>query len=347
MALHPSPSALSLLESGELPAAPAYILEGSDEYLLEQVLQLARRTLLEPGFSDFNWSALECSAATKLDTLTNALLELPMLTPQRLLELHYPQRLSAGVSAKVEQVFQETLEQGSNIILLVFHEEPKNCKSPLKKWAQKSGLTIKCSAYANEILPWARRYLERLSSPIEGAALRELQNRAGLNLADLSLQLEQLALYAGPGETITPAMVRAIIRQSLESKAWELTAALGAGDLRSALQVAASLLEDSPQRGALSLLSYLNSYLRSLAQIAHLAQRFGRSPKALAPHLPDKKEFLIRKSLEELRRWPEAKLREALLALTEADLALKTGADPQQTINFLLLQITPAAPSKQ
>ncbi|MGM9998494.1 MAG: DNA polymerase III subunit delta [Candidatus Bruticola sp.] len=331
--------AVRLLESGKIESASAYILEGSDEYLTSKVLQMLRESIIDSDFSDFNHTSIDCTNSTKAADLIKALRELPMLADKRLLELHHYQNLSASTVGKIEETFKETIKDGSCVICLVSHDDAKNSKSRLKNWAQDWAKEISCSISVYGIPRWISHFLKERGCRADSRALQELQNRSGSNLYELSVQLEQLVMYVGDKQLITAEDVRKTVRKSNEVKVWEYTDAVTGKDIKKAMLACASLLEDNAQRGSLTLLSYVNTYLRFLAQLQNLTKKYGCNLKTLAQHLPDKKEFQIRLSLEALRSWKEENLRSAFQNLCLADLRLKTGASPILTMQLLTLRL--------
>ncbi|MCR4784853.1 MAG: DNA polymerase III subunit delta [bacterium] len=341
--------ALPIIESDTVKSAHVYILEGSDDYLLSGVLQVIRRNVVDQDFLDFNHTVLECSASTKASELINALLELPMLTNTRLLELHNYHKISSDVVKKIEKTFKDTIEQGSNIVCLTALDEAKSVRSRLKTLAQGQSLEINCSIESGQIMGWISYYLKSKQCTIQNTALREIANRGGSSLANLSMQLDKLIMYVGESHNITLDDVKKVVIKSTETKVWDYTTAITDRDDQKALLACSAILEDNPQAGALSLLSYTNSYLRSLAQVSDLVSKYGNNISAIIQQL-NKREFQIKRDLKAASTWGEDALRKAFGELCKADLRLKTGSDPVLIMHLLTLSFThrplPPPPSK-
>ena len=88
---------------------------------------------------------------------------------------------------------------------------------------------------------------------------------------------------------------------------------------------------------ALGLLSYINTYLRSLAQLHHIVRQ-ERDLNVIA-QMTGKKDYQVRKSLEELNTWSEQNLSTAFTALCLADYHIKKGRDPLLAIQLLLARL--------
>lgn len=330
--------AMEVLRSTRLPEAGVFLLSGPDDYLREQVLDRLRQDLLEPDFAEFNHRKIQCTASTKAALLVNALVDLPMMAERRLVELHEAQALPADVGRALVAPLEEAARSGSTVVALCWRPAGRGGgASPLKDAAARLGAQVDCALAEAERPEWVQAALARLEVQAEGAAVSEILQRTGGDLRHLASQLDKLALYAGPGKRITAEDVRRVVLRSTEVKTWELTAAIGQKDLRKAISIAEALLEDGEAPGGL--LSYLNSYLRSLAQVQSAAGRHGSSVAAVVREIPGKKDYQVRKALEELRTWAPAELRLAFDMLCRADLRIKTGGDPRLVLELLLVQL--------
>ena len=123
----------------------------------------------------------------------------------------------------------------------------------------------------------------------------------------------------------------------LRCSTWRLTAAIGSKDLPGAYKVLDRLLERGEAAGGL--LSYLNSYLGSLAQLKSLQAEVGSSLAQLAKAMPRKTEYQIKKNLQEAATWSLSELATAFDRLTRADLRMKTGDEERLLLQLLVLQL--------
>jgi DNA polymerase III subunit delta len=82
----------------------------------------------------------------------------------------------------------------------------------------------------------ARKALRPLKKTMSDAVLGQFVNQVGPNLRQLHNELEKLALYVGPRETIEGADVQAIVTHNKQARAFALADALGKRDLPEALR---------------------------------------------------------------------------------------------------------------
>lgn len=313
------------------PRHPVYLIVGKDEFLVELALEHLRKATLEPGLEEFNHRVLRCNKSMKTGVLVDALAELPMLASVRLLELREADELPAPVAkAGVPGLEQSARDPG--IITVLTASGPPKKEAVFLQTASRLGTMLVCDVAEAERGAWLRSRVKRHGAKFEPEAQEELLARVGGELRLLETHIERLGLYAGKGQ-VTSAMVRDLVPVSASVQIWRLTAAIGQGDLKQAIEVLDRLLaaEDS----AIGLLSYLNTYLNSMAQTQHVSG----SQAALKAAFPAKKEFQLKKQVQEAATWSPRDLNTAFEALLKADLRLKTGTDGRLVMQLLLMQM--------
>lgn len=317
-----------------------YLVSGSDEYLAGQAVTAVRDARLDRDFSEFNYTRLECSAAMGAAPIVDALNELPMLTQYRVLELNNAHLLKPEVGKEVATALEKAVGFGQIVVTVVWKVTGKGKgAAALKDAANRLGMTIDCSVNEETRALWVEQQLNRLGLKSSPSVVRAITSRTGNDLQNLATQLAKLAAYLGPGQTPTVNDITKLVNKSSETRAWELTAAIAKRDVKGAITVGNELLSEDKEGGVSGLLSYTNSYVRSIAQLRSLRDQFGDSPSVLAKYLPNKKPYAIRKSLEELDTWAESDLRRAFEALMRADLRIKIGGDPLLVMQLLILQL--------
>ena len=261
-----------------------------------------------------------------------------MLTDRRVLELINAGAINAESAKIITPHLQECVAGAQTIIIMRWSGEKKSAGT-FKTTSEKLGLKIDCSLKEPERIEWIKNKLSELGLKASNDIISLIQQRTGNDLLHLSGQLGKLAVFVGKEGTVTADIVTRLIKKSTEIKTWEFTSAIGRKKTADAVRAAASIMEGNEQAEAIGLLSYTNTYLKSLAQVMSLVNQYGSNPAAIAPYLPGKKEFQIRKTIEELSTWSELDLAKAFEALCKADLRLKTGNDPRMTISLLILSL--------
>jgi DNA polymerase III delta subunit len=311
-----------------------YWLCGPEEYLRDQALRKLRAQILDPGFAEFNHQVLKVSAATRLSVLLDALAELPMMTDCRLLELQNVHELPAKLGDELAAALTRQSYPG---LVIVFAGETPKTKSSLWEELKKSATVLTC-----DIDPKARGEFVALCCAqckleLDGKQQATVAERCAGNLRLIQQAVERIHLFAGDKRRVSDAELDTLVHDSAETQAWKLTAAIGARKQQEAYHILHRMLQQDGSQ-APGLLSYLNSYLLGLVQVAELKPRL-KTAAAIAKELPRKQEFQIRKTLEELATWNETELATAFERLARADHRIKTGSDPTLMLQLLILQL--------
>jgi len=179
------------------------------------------------------------------------------------------------------------------------------------RWVKAFGDgVVACEAprRAREVAAFARAEAERQGVALERGVAEALAERIGPQLLLLRQEIAKLALLAGPGEAVSRAHVDAGTCLAAEEPIWDLTDAIGEGRPADALRLLARLLAAGAPPPVL--LGALVSHFRRLLRCA---------AGGAVPGPP----FVKRKLAAQAERYGAPRLRAALGAIHETDLALK------------------------
>lgn len=304
---------------------------GAEEMLREQVLRRLRRELLDPGFADFNHQKLRLAQSKDQALVGDALAELPMMTDRRLLELHDLQDLSPK---QAEKLVAQLATAHPGLVVVAVSDNSKG-KSPLWEMLHARAQCISCDLDAKGKTDFVARSCREWKLKLTPKQQALVLERCAGSVRAAASALERLKLFAGEGDSVSDEELDQLVHDSAETQAWKLTDAIGKRKVDEAYALLERILQREPPQ---TLLSYLNSYLLGLVQVAELRPTL-KSAGAIARELGRRTEFQIRKTLEELASWSEGELSNAFERLARADFRIKTGADPQLMMQLLVLQL--------
>ena len=148
----------------------------------------------------------------------------------------------------------------------------------------------------------------------------------GDNLAELSQELEKLALYAGDEKTLTPNLVNQLATHSRTFNIFALVEALGEPAAHKRLTALAHLLDLGEKEPKI---------LVMLARQLRLLIKFKEKAPGLSP-------WDMKRLARQAPRFSEAALRAHLFLLHQVDLKLKTsGGSPRLWLEWALLKMGP------
>jgi DNA polymerase III delta subunit len=162
-------------------------------------------------------------------------------------------------------------------------------------------------------------------------AVADLIVEVGQDLRRLIGELDKLEAWgAGREGPLTAEDVHTVLGRGLGRPLYLLADAAAGRDLPASLEQLGELLEGGEEG-----IKILYALHRSLRQVRGAsALRGARVPRAEigARLLPPNMQFKLDKLLDASRRWSEADLRRAFVALERADRRMKSGADPATTL---------------
>ncbi|MEZ4366887.1 MAG: DNA polymerase III subunit delta [Kofleriaceae bacterium] len=289
--------------------APVYLLHSEQPVLVDRVLAALRDAVVAPALRAFNYDVIEGKpSATRIVAAAQTL---PMMGPRRLV---YVRDLAALPADEAPALLAYIAAPNpSTVLVCVTSKLDKRLK--LYAQAAKAGVLHVLEAPRNPS-QWIRAEADARQVRLEGRVVDRLVDAVGNDLSRLAMVLDQLALYAGD-RAVTVDDVDELVADTRERSVFELTDAIGAGDLPGALAAVASLCDQ--RDSAIGVIAMLARHLRQLGQVhAHagaskgeLAQRVGAPP------------FVVDKLVAQARRYPAAHVARSTAALAAADRALK------------------------
>jgi len=187
-----------------------------------------------------------------------------------------------------------------------------------------------------ELYQWLTREAGHLGKNLTLAAAQRLVEMAGDNLAELSQELEKLALFAGPENALTPALVTQLASHSRTYNIFALVDALGTPGFHQRLASLASLWDmGEPPAKILGMLA------RQVRLLIRVKEGVGANPAELASSL--KVPPYKMKSLgQQAARFSEAALKAHLGLLHQVDFHLKTSTgSPRLWLEWALVKMGP------
>ena len=187
-----------------------------------------------------------------------------------------------------------------------------------------------------ELFQWLTREARHLGKNLTLAAAQRLVEMVGDNLAELSQELEKLALFAGPENTLTPALVTQLASHSRTYNIFALVDALGAPGFHQRLTSLGHLLDLGEQPP--KILGMLARQVRILIRVKEGA---GSNPMELARSL-GVPQWKVKGLAQQGARFSDAALKAHLVMLHQVDFHLKTSTgNPRLWLEWALVKMGP------
>jgi DNA polymerase-3 subunit delta len=317
---------VAAIERGEV--APIYCLHGAERYLIDRCLTAIRAAVLggkAAAFAAFNHDVFDLKE-TSLATVVNAARTLPMMAARRLVV----GKGIDGVKADDLAVLAEYAADPGPQSCLVLVGEKVDSRFKAFQVLRKAG-------FLHEMAPLRTREARARKIAISAEAVATLAESAGPELGRLAQALEQLTLYVGARASITIEDVEALVPETRQRSVFELTRAIGEGDVSRALRTLTNMFRN--REPPLRVQFMLARQLRQIWRAKELgAAGAGRDEIAAAVGVPP---FFLDDILAPARRMSQRTLARGFERLYQADRALKSSrVDGELLLSRLVEQLT-------
>jgi DNA polymerase-3 subunit delta len=335
----PETDLLARIEANQI--APIYCLHGAERFLIDRCVTAIRKAIT--GSPSTSTTSFDCDVfdlrETPLGQVIGAVRTLPMWSARRLV-------IAQGIDAvKAEQL--------APLVTYVTDPNPKGClvlvgEKVDGRW--RAFLALRKAGYLHEFARFKDRELSGWISAeakqrglrIEASAAQALAEAAGPDLGRIAQALEQVALFAADGP-IKREHVEDLIPESREHGVFELTRAIGTGDVQLALRQLTNRLKN--REPALKIQFMLMRQLRQIWRAKELLA--AKVPRAEIAAAVGVAPFFLDDILAPANRMSVAALRRSFLCLYRADRSLKSSRiDPELQMMRLVRQLAEDASAK-
>jgi DNA polymerase III subunit delta len=321
--------------------APVYCLHGAERFLVDRVVAALRKAVLgseSATATGFDYDTFDLKETAVVQVVAAAR-TLPMWSKRRLV-----------IASGIDGVKAEQLEP---LIAYAADPNPRGCLVLVGdkvdgRWRaflalRKAGFLHEFARLKDrELVAWLAGEAKRRNLTIEPAAVQALTEAAGPDLGRIVQALEQVALFAGG--PIKRDHVEEMIPESRERGVFELTRAIGSGDVALSLRLVANMLRN--REPALKIQFMLLRQLRQIWRAKELVAASVPRPEiasaiGIAP-------FFLDDVLIPAGRMSTAALKRSFAHLYQADRSLKSSRiDPDVQMLRLVRQLAEEASARR
>jgi DNA polymerase-3 subunit delta len=312
----------------------AYLLTGSDRPKIDRALRRLR-----DRYGDESLERLTADQVSGEDAVAACNAMGLFATGGRLVLVEGVERWKAPDAKAVAEYLAAPAPD--TVLALVGEEIRKD--SPLAKACAKAGAMLVYEVSKRELPKWVGEQFARHGVRVGPDASRALIELVGDNPYELAGEIDKLALWAGTDE-VGEDEVELLVAARADVPPWALTDAWGRREVAGVLSACESILERSTRSGEIPMLvGRLVAHVRRVQACQRLDAEGVRAREA-APQLK-MHPFAAEKAFEQARNFSTDELREAIVRLSDLDLAVKGGSrlPPELELQRTLVTITRAA----
>ncbi|HKV28077.1 MAG TPA: DNA polymerase III subunit delta [Candidatus Acidoferrales bacterium] len=321
-------------------ALPAILLLGTDPYLRD----CCRRALIEKFIPEAarEWAVTKISAAAGgWEEMLERAQTVPMLSPHQIVFLEGMEaleRLGEESSEEIDEAIATYLKDPAPFSIVVFEAETLDGRRWVSKLLTANAVVVELSTGRQNMAMFASEMAGELGADIDPAALAELVEAVNAEPAKIRLELQKLSLYAA-GRKITVADIEALVVSARKYTVWRLAEVLAAHDRIAAMEFFDCLLREGEQpAGIVGALAWM---YRKLVEARELPPGTNQFQAARDLGMRSESAGI---AIAQARKFSREQLLDGIVALAEADSALKSGGpNPRATMEFLIARLTTAA----
>ncbi|MGK2944497.1 MAG: DNA polymerase III subunit delta [Desulfuromonadales bacterium] len=320
----------NILQAGSLPGL--ILLYGQESYFVEEGLQAIRNAVVRPEDRDFNLTQFHGRDFKAIDVVEQAR-TFPVFADRRLVIIKNVHEASAdqldGLLTYIEDPVPETV--------LLLTAEKIDARRKIFQVLKKTGTTIEFKKiYENQLPTFVRDLAKSFNVTLTGEGLKLFCKRVGTNLVEVQGELEKLVGYLGDRDLADENDVAAIVSDTRIESVFDLTDALGRGDISTALKLLDRLLSEG--QAPLMVLAMMTRHFRQMWKIRELTAQ--KVPQNEFPKRVGVSPYFLKGLQQQASRFSGQHYRQVFDQFLTTDLALKSsGGDPKMYLEKLVLEI--------
>ncbi|MDY0004943.1 MAG: DNA polymerase III subunit delta [Polyangia bacterium] len=303
---------------------PIYFLAGEERLLSDRVVTALRRAALEGAVAELNHDQVS-AGERKMGDILQLARTVPMMGPRRLVEVRDAEALGAPELEKLLPYVEAPV--GSTVLLFVASKADARLRA--FKALDREGYLFRFEPVRGApLIRFMDSEAKRLGARLGGGVAELLVELVGPDFLALSSAVEKLCLYVGEGGQVTLDHVDSIVAQTRQAVIFELTDAVGEGNVSLALRSLASLRQagEPEQRVVFMIARQVRMIWRALEALAagtpagNLGQVLGVPP------------FVAQKVAAQARRFDLPTIEAAHQQIHQADKDLKSLRLPRHLV---------------
>ena len=318
--------------------APVYFLAGEEPFLLEDSLKRIEKVINTDDLNREVFQATECSG----NDILNSVETLPFLTDKRIVILKMANKLKNDDFKIITKIIENPVD--TSCFIIIFPEKIKNSTSKRKDLialCEKSDICycVDCKKlYEKDVKNFIQEEFNIRGKNIEPDVVQQIINDTGLDLQNVSNEIEKISLYLGKDKkNITVEDFVKISGFTKEINIFMLTNSIEEKNLKYSLFIVEQMLKTG--ESAIGLLSTISGAIRKMLMAKSLMEEKNYTSQDALNYVRVYSYFQY-KYAANLSKYSLVHLKKCLKEILKTDIALKTGkTDDKSAIENLVLFI--------
>jgi DNA polymerase-3 subunit delta len=325
----------------DIPAgkiAPVYCLYGEEPFFIDQIVRLLEAHGLGGADPSFNFDKLYGSEV-RANKLVGLLRSYPVFAERRLVIIKEAHKIPKNELGALADYLEKPVP--STVLVLAWGSRTfPDRRQKLGKLLEKNAIVLESKPlYDNQVPGWIESQCRSWKLDIAADAAALLGSAMGTNLGIIASELDKIRQEAAARSLskVDKNLVYELVSIDRDYNTFELMNALGDRNPTLSLRIIQSLMRNPKDNPPVLMIAQLYNFYIQLAQL----QEANARSEADAMKLLGTNMFVAKRLLGAAKRYPARDTQLALLALHQADLALKGirggQSDERQVMEQLVL----------
>ncbi len=318
--------------------SPVYFLAVEEPFLLEDSLKRIEKVVNTDDLNREIFQATECSG----NDILNSVETLPFLTDKRIVVLKMANKLKNDDFKIITKIIENPVD--TSCFIIIFPEKIKNSTSKRKDLITLCEKSDNCycvdckKLYEKDVKNFIQEEFNNRGKNIEPDVVQQIINDTGLDLQNVSNEIEKISLYLGKDkQTVTVEDFVKISGFTKEINIFMLTNAIEEKNVKYSLFIVEQMLKTG--ESAIGLLSTISGAVRKMLTAKSLMEEKNYTMQDALNYVRVYSYFQY-KYAANLSKYSLIHLKKCLKEILKTDIALKTGkTDDKSAIENLVLFI--------
>ena len=313
-----------------------YVLFGEDDFSLQEALKRIKGELGGEELLATNTTVLNAQELT-LNQLRSVCDTVPFLAPKRLVIVEgllkrceakslskagrKSDRSSPGIGAEWQTLGSYARGMPDTTVLVIIDGKVSNDNPLLKQLSPLAKVMPFPNLRGIKLQQWIQDRVAKGGGSISPSAVKSLAQLVGENLWLMNNEIAKLLLYAS-GRRIEEADVEQVVSYARQASVFAMADAILEDETRTAQRLLHQLLDDGASPSYL--LVMLTRQLRLIVQVKELSAQ-GLISAEIQNRLGLTSEYVLNKTLGQVRKYSRERLERTYSKLLETDLSIKRG----------------------
>lgn len=311
-----------------------YLFYGNENYLKKYYMEQMKQAIIPVGMEMMNLDVLEGKQVSS-GQIIDAAETLPFMTDKRLIVIKESELFQSGRKDETEKT-AAFLSKLPETTCLIFIESQIDKRNKLYKQMDKFGRIVEfATPKESELAVWLQKGFKKYHKQISPKTAAYMIRTVGSTMEALVEELQKLIAYKNHETEITEDDIDAICTKSLETKIFDLVAAIGNKNSSKSLEIYGNLmlLKESP----IMVLTMITRQFRLILE-SKILRGMGVDTEGIAKRM-GQRSFVIRECLKQGGNFSESLLKQAMKECLETDIAIKTGKmDGTLAVEILIIK---------